>query len=129
MSAERQPFSALDAYEEIIDQLVTETSHGISERLVAETGIFSKAPERQKFNLFVQSLSTEQRGTLAEMLHAERTSAIHDVLAVFTWWATARDLAFTYRSEPMPIGFEGGLHLDYVGRLNDWQWPKNPLGR
>lgn len=129
MNGERQPSHAIDAYKEIIDQLVTETSHGVSERLVSEIGIFSKAPDQQKFNSFVQSLSIEQRTTLAEMLHRERTSAIHDVLAVFTWWATARDLAFQYRSESMPIGFEGGLHLDYVGRLNDWQWPKNATGR
>src|SRR5260370_41568954 len=51
--------------------------------LVIQQGIFSKAPAKQGFNAFVQSLSTEQRQMLAQMLHAERTAAIHDVSRLF----------------------------------------------
>ena len=42
------------------------------------------------------------------MLHAERIAAIHDVLAVLTWWMEAREAGCTFRGEAMPVGFEGG---------------------
>jgi hypothetical protein len=114
----------VDAYMAIIDQLVSETSHGVSERLVGEDGIWSKAPREDAANEFVRSLSTEQRRMLARMLHKERTGAIHDVLALLTWWILTRDIALTFRGEPMPTDLSGmGLHGDYVGRLADWEWP------
>lgn len=114
----------IDTYMAIIDQLVSETSHGVSERLVAEDGIWSRAPREDAANEFVRSLSTDQRRMLARMLHKERTGAIHDVLALLTWWILTQDVALTFRGEPMPTDLSGmGLHGDYVGRLADWQWP------
>ena len=61
---------------------------------------------------------------LARMLHAERVAAIHDVLAVLTWWIVARGVGFTFRGETMPIELSGeGLHGDYIGRVDNWEWP------
>jgi len=67
---------------------------------------------------------------LAEMIHRQRIAAIHDVLAVLSWWVTARNVAFTYRGEPMPVELsDAGLHGDYVGRLTGWEWPEDgPAG-
>ncbi len=116
----------VDVYKAIIDELATETSRGISERLVAQEGIFSKAPDHRAFNTFVQSLSTDQRQVLAQMLHIQRTGAIHDVLAVLSWWVGPGKVGFTFRGESMPVGLSGmGLHGDYVGRQNDWEWPSD----
>src|SRR5215813_9099664 len=70
------PATPIDAYKAIVDQLVTETSRGISERLVVEEGIFSKELDARALNACVQSLSVEQRRLLSEMLHCERISAI-----------------------------------------------------
>jgi hypothetical protein len=124
MSKKKQLSRPLDAYKAIVDQLVRETSHGVSETLVAQEGIFSKAPAEEVFNSFVHSLSPEQREMLAKMLHAERTAAIHDVLAVLSWWVEAGGLGFTFRGESMPVDLSGmGLHGDYVGRQHDWEWP------
>ena len=122
-SQDRRPATPVGAYKEIIDQLATETTQGISERLVLEQGIFSKAEGEQEPNLFVQSLSSEQRRILSQMLHAERTSAIGDVLATLEWWIVARGVGLTYRGEPMPVQFAEGMSADYVGRLDDWEWP------
>lgn len=61
---------------------MSETSRGISERLVVEKGIFGIAQDDQIFNSLVRSLTVEQRQLLAEMLHGERISAIGGVLAV-----------------------------------------------
>ncbi|MBZ5504070.1 MAG: hypothetical protein LAO78_01165 [Acidobacteriia bacterium] len=124
MPGERQPSRPIEAYKAIIDQLVTETSHGVNERLVREQGIFRGARDEQGIHAFVQSLTTEQRSTLAQMLQTERIGAIHDVLAVFTWWILARKVGLTFRGEAMPVELSGmGLHGDYIGRLGDWEWP------
>jgi hypothetical protein len=118
------PSRPIDAYKAIIDQLVTETSHGVSERLVAEEGFFSNAEGEESENSFVQSLSNDQRQVLSRMLHVERTSAIHDVLANLTWWITTHGVRLTFQGETMPVELSGmGLHGDYVGRLNGWEWP------
>jgi hypothetical protein len=126
MPEELEPTRPIDAYKAIIDQLVSKTSHGVSERLIAEQGIFSKAPAEQSFNAFVQSLSPEQRRMLARMLHTERIGAIHDVLAVLSWWVAVRKVGFSFRGESMPVELSGmGLHGDYIGRLDGWEWPKD----
>ena len=116
----------VDAYKAIIDQLVDETSQGVSENLVAEEGIFSKSPIQGAANAFVQSLSGDHRAILAKMLHAERTSAIHDVLSVLSWWTQSGGVGLTYWGEPMPTDLSGtGMHGDYVGRRFDWDWPND----
>jgi len=129
MTAEQRPSRPSDANKEIIDQLVTETSHGVNERLVVREGGFSETSDSRIFNPFLNALSNEQRQMLAQMLHAVRISAIHDVLADLTWWVDAGGVGFTFRGEPMSVGIEGGLHLDYIGRLNGWKWPKDDSPR
>jgi hypothetical protein len=119
------PSTPRDVYKAIIDQLVSETRAAGSSSRVAEKGIYSNAPDDQPYNVFIRSLSPEQRALLARMLLEERDGAIHDVLAALTWWMTARDVGFTFRGEPMPIELSGeGLHGDYIGRRDGWNWPK-----
>ena len=126
MCAKEQLSRPIEAYKAIIDQLAAETSQGVSEKLVAEQGIFSRAPDERVFNSFVQSLSAEQRELLAKILHAERTATIHDVLAVLSWWVQTGGLGFTFRGEAMPVDLSGmGLHGDYIGRRHDWEWPND----
>lgn len=119
------PATPREAYKAIIDQLVNETrTHGSSSN-VADRSIFSNAPAHREYNAFIRSLSPEQRALLASMLRDERDGAIHDVLATLTWWMTTRDVELTFRSEPMPIELSGeGLHGDYIGRRDGWEWPK-----
>ena len=117
--------SPLDVYKQIIDDLV-QRSPSLGARLVVEKGIFSKAPDLQPLNGLVQSLKPDQRAMLAQMLTHERSSAIHDVLAAITWWIDCCNVGLTYRGEPMPVQLSGmGLHGDYVGRRDDWEWPKH----
>jgi hypothetical protein len=121
-----EPTTPADAYKAIIDQLVNETSHGLSERLVRGSGIYSKAPSEEAANAFVRSLTPEQRNLLADMLRHERTGAIHDVLAVLSWWLSCGGVGLTFHGQPMPFELSDmGLHGDYVGRLDGWQWPKD----
>ena len=118
------PDTPLDAYKAIIDQLVHETRLSGPGSWLAEEGIFSNAPADQEYNAFIRSLSPEQRALLARMVNEARDDAIHDVLAALTWWMTAREVGLTFRGEQMPIELSGmGLHGDYVGRRDGWEWP------
>jgi hypothetical protein len=108
----------------MIDQLIDETRRFGSSRHVSESGLFSKAPAHREFNRFIESLSEEQREILARMLQEERDGAIHDVLAALSWWIDARGMGFTLNGKPMPVDLSGmGLHGDYVGRRDGWEWP------
>jgi len=119
-----EPESPIDVYKAIIDQLVDETLRLGAGHQVATNGIFSNAPDHMPFNTFIASLSKPQKQLLARMLQAERHSAIHDVLAALTWWIDCRDVGLTFKGEPMPLQLSGmGLHGDYVGRCDDWEWP------
>lgn len=124
-----EPSTSIEAYKAIIDQLVEETTPGLSERLLRESGIYSKSARLPAANEFVKSLTGEQRNLLAEMLHHERIGAIHGTLAVLTWWLVCREVGLTFRGQPMPFELSGeGLHGDYMGRLDGWQWPKERDG-
>jgi hypothetical protein len=129
MAEERVPANAapVDVYKAIIDECVDKTNNYGYHRFVAEFGFFSKAPSDRKFNEFIESLASDQTALLAEMLREERLSAIHDILAALSWWVTCQDVGLTYRGEPMPVALEGGgLHHDYIGRLDGWEWPDQP---
>jgi hypothetical protein len=120
------PITPLAAYKAIIDQLVGETRLFGSGSLVKERGIFSNAPAHSEFNEFIQSLSPKHRDLLANMLIEERDGAIHDVLALLTWWITSKGVDLTLNGEPLPADLSGmGMHGDYVGRREGWDWPES----
>src|SRR5437870_12600727 len=119
-----EPTTPIDVYKAIIDELVDVVRLSGSSGHVAERSFFSKAPAHARFNEFIRKLSPEDRALLSEMLQEERDEAIHDVLAALTWWITARDVGLTFRGDPMPVELSGvGLHGDYVGRRDGWEWP------
>jgi hypothetical protein len=124
-----EPTTPIEAYRAIIDQLVDEVRPSGSSEHVAEQSLFSMAPAHARFNEFIRKLSPEDRALLSEMLQEERDEAIHDVLAALTWWITARDVGLTFRGEPVPVELSGmGLHGDYVGRREGWDWPSSEEG-
>ena len=114
----------LDVYKHIMDTLVQETLVSPASAHVVESGHYSKAPDHRRFNDFIQSLSSAQRQSLAELLQEERDATIHDVLAVLSVWIDCHDVGLTYRGEEMPVDLSGmGLHGDYAGRRDGWEWP------
>ena len=130
MPENRQPSRRIDAYKAMIDQLVTETSQSVHERLIVDEGVWLKTRDEEAANALVRSLTDEQRRILGRMLHDERTGTIHDVLAVLTWWILTRGVGLTFRGEPMPVELSGqGLHGDYTGRLSGWEWPESDDSR
>ena len=113
-----------DVYKDIIDLLVSETSESVSANLVLK-GTYSKSSAAEPANEFVQSLSSEQRALLSDILRRERRSAIHDLLAVLSWYIDCHDVALTFRGEQMPVDlWDMGLHGDYISRLEGDGWPE-----
>ena len=56
------------------------------------------------------------------MLNDERMGAIHDALAVLTWWISSQGLGLTFLGESMPVEWSGaGLHGGYIGRRHGWE--------
>ncbi|MEQ8638681.1 DUF6547 family protein [Gimesia maris] len=118
------PQTALNVYRAIIDEFVSKTRHYGSSSRVADSGLFSNAPDHEKFNNFIETLTPSQRELLSEMLQEERDSAIHDILASLSEWIDCQDVGLTYQGKPMPVDLSGmGLHGDYVGRRDGWEWP------
>jgi hypothetical protein len=123
MSSSRRP---VDAYKALVDQLVNETTHSVTQQLVTERGYFLETADNAVFNKLVRALTPEQQRLLGDMLLQERCGAIHDVLAVLTDWVSIKGLAFTFQGQPMPVDLSGmGLHGNFVGRLDGWEWPDN----
>jgi hypothetical protein len=119
-----EPNTPLDVYKAIIDQLVGEIRVLGSASHVADRGIYSNAPAHREYNEFIRSISSQQKGQLSRMLREERDGTIHDVLAALTWWITARGVGLTFQGKAMPVELSGmGLHGDYAGRRDGWQWP------
>jgi hypothetical protein len=114
----------IETYKKIIDELVAH-SKSVHARLVREEARFSKASRSDEKNAFVNELTKEQRGVLADMLNDERAGAIHDVLATVTWWIRCRNVRLQHNGQEMPVDLSAmGLHGDFIGRLDDWEWPE-----
>ena len=124
-----EPNTPVNVYKALIDQLVDETRLLGSSAHVAKNGFFSKAPAHSEFNDFIKSLSPQERQLLSQMLQEERDSTIHDVLAALTWWVTAHEVDLVFKGKSMPIDLSGmGLHGDFVGRKDGWEWPERNDG-
>lgn len=120
------PSRPIDAYKALIDQLVNETSHSVTARIVVERDIFPETSANAVFNDLVRTLAPERRKLLGQMLNDERMGATHDALAVLTWWISSQGLGLTFLGESMPVELSGaGLHGDYIGRRDGWEWPND----
>jgi hypothetical protein len=112
------PSRPIDAYKQIIDQLVKESpSRGLH--------MYCNTMGKEHMDKFVRSLSAAQSAVLTDMLNEERSTAIYDVLAVLSWWNICHELAFTYHGQDMPVSLtdNDGLHGDYLERLDGYEWP------
>lgn len=92
MTTSPEPKTAIDTHKAIIDRLAQNSSRGLSERIVCESGTYFGAEGHVPFNASVTSLTPDQRELLATMLREERVGAIHNFLAELAWWLNCRDV-------------------------------------
>ncbi|MFT3686167.1 MAG: hypothetical protein QM783_14805 [Phycisphaerales bacterium] len=129
MSEAEEPSTPLEAYKAIIDHFVERSSSSVSARnielgSVPWIGAGPGEPEAKAVAEWTASLSEDQRRLLARLLRLERTESFHDALVSLEWWIACREVALTFRGEPMPVNFAEGMHCDFFGRLTGWEWPK-----
>ena len=117
----------MSTYQQIIDQLVVETRESsVYSKRASENAPFPVESEQFAFNDLLSSLTNQQRELLSRTLLEERNSAIHDVLAVLSWWMECRGVGLSLNDKPMQAALSGmGMHGDYMGRVNGWAWPEN----
>jgi hypothetical protein len=123
--------SAYEAYKEFIDTLVIDAkTRGEGVRLkkgekILPPSLVDKDADRITYSKFIESLDDVQQKLLINLLQEERIGAFHDLLAQLTWHIDCNGFGITFQGQPMPVGIEGGLHQDFIGRLDgDWQWPE-----
>ncbi|MCH9808579.1 MAG: hypothetical protein K0U74_12685 [Alphaproteobacteria bacterium] len=126
---------AAQAYKDFIDQAV-ETAckpgfygHWVSTngRLPVGRDILSKPrKENERFNRFVESLDTDQRLYVAQLLSKERQEAIHEVLANIEWLITADGFGLTKNGMELDTEIYWDITHDFAGRLAGQRWPDEP---
>lgn len=107
--------SAARAYRGFIDRVVLEV------RPAAALSATDANAER-----VLSGLDADGRSALAAVLQATRDSAIHDVLAELSWQLDTGRLELHSGVAAIDVDEVGsgmGLHGDFVGRLDGWQWP------
>lgn len=110
-------------YREIIDALVQMCRDGqgqIGARRARE-GIWNQnatadsIPDQHKINLFLKRLSSEDREILAGMLSQEVVTGVFETLKALE----------ESQVPPFEEGYEGSPFNDFIGRLDDWEWPES----
>lgn len=117
MSSENKP----EIYRKFIDSMVDMCRNGqgqIGANRVA-SGIWKKnananyIPEQHKINLLIQRLSLTEREVLAELLSDAVVTGVFETLNALE----------TFQISPFESGYEGSPFNDFIGRLDDWEWP------
>jgi hypothetical protein len=127
MPPKPEPSSPREAYKAVIDEFVADVTDSQRDHRLVDSGEYSPAAGHESANAFVRSLTKEQREVLAAILRDQRISAVASALSTLTWWVTCRNLAITFRDDPVPFGLtEEGFHGDFVARCEGWEWLDGP---
>lgn len=70
-------------------------------------------PEQHEINLLLSRLSPDDRRIVAGMLDHAFSGGLFEALKVLE----------QHKIEPFLDGYEGSPYHDYIGRLQDWEWP------
>ena len=110
-------------YREMIDTLVEMCHKGqgqIAARRVRE-GIWHREAspdvlsDYHKINLLLARLSVDDREIIASLLAQAVECGVFEALKVLEQYEVA----------PFETGYEGSPYNDFIGRLDDWEWPES----
>ncbi len=110
-------------YRTLIDALVRACDgqgQVAAERVVA--GIWNRfaenptldIPDQRAMNDLLQRLALEDRTVLATMMANVFVSGVHETLVVL----------YEHQVRPFDRAYEGTPFLDFIGRLDGWEWPE-----
>ena len=117
MSIEAKP----ELYQKFIDSLVDMCHNGQGQigSNRALKGIWNSnatseyIPEQHKINLLLERLSISDRQVLAKLLSDAVETGVFETLKALE----------EFQISPFESGYEGSPFNDFIGRLNDWDWP------
>jgi hypothetical protein len=72
-------------------------------------------PDQHRFNVLLARLPQQDRETIAEMLAQTYVGGAFAALSVLN----------DFKVAPFEDGYEGAAYNDFVGRLDNWPWPKS----
>ncbi|MDR2409979.1 MAG: hypothetical protein LBE13_17960 [Bacteroidales bacterium] len=136
MVTDNKKQSPYGAYKEFIDILVSDAlTGGMGMRIksglpVLPPILVDENAEVITYRKFVESLTESQLQLFVNLLRNERVGGYHDLLAQLTYHIDLNGFGMTFNGQPMPVGIEGGLHQDFIGRLDGgYKWRENPPNR
>jgi hypothetical protein len=110
-------------YRDVIDALVSMCRSGqgqIGARRARE-GVWNRnatadyLQDQHEINELLSRMSATDREALAKMLAWEVVTGVFETLKVLE----------QFQVPPFEDGYEGTPFNDFIGRLNDWEWPSN----
>ena len=110
-------------YKDFIDTLVKMSAKCSDEGVIRGQRVRWNDENSAVINGLLEKLDDRERNALADFLLGTYRSAVHDVLAELEWMRCCKDMTITVEGEILPLGAYEGLHCDYIGRLQDWEWP------
>jgi hypothetical protein len=117
MSNESKP----EMYRKFIDFLVDMCHNGqgqIGAKRVVK-GVWNQnatsdyIPEQHEVNLLLERLSISERKVIANLLCDQVVTGVFETLKALE----------TFQISPFESGYEGSPFNDFIGRLDDWEWP------
>ena len=119
MTKARKP----QVYRDFIDHLVDDCLNGqgqIGARRVRagvwnENATTGHIPDQHRINLLLAHMPAADREIVAELLAKAFEGGVFGTLVALEQFEIA----------PFESGYEGSPHNDFVGRLDDWEWPES----
>ncbi|HVS35283.1 MAG TPA: DUF6547 family protein [Gemmataceae bacterium] len=71
--------------------------------------------DQHEINVLISRMSAADREVLAKMLASEVVTGVFETLKVLE----------QFKVPPFEDGYEGSPFNDFIGRLDDWQWPQD----
>jgi len=111
-------------YREMIDELVNmvKTGQGQIGSNRAKEGIWNKNAKRDgilddqyEYNKLLKKLDQDERLVLARLLEEQVKTGVFETLKALE----------NKKIKPFDEGYEGSPFEDFIGRMNDWEWPDN----
>jgi hypothetical protein len=109
--------SSLEEYKSLIDKLVEASESMLASKLLSTF-------ENRQVPSELQSLTSEQKIAIAQLLNEAKSSGIHDALVVLSELQNLSNLKIEVNGHGLPTEpFGTELNFDYIARLEKEEWP------
>jgi len=109
-------------YRDVIDELVDMCHNGQGQigALRARDGVWNQnataddLSDQHEINVMLSRMSAADREILANMLASQVVTGVFETLKALE----------QFQVSPFEDGYEGSPFNDFIGRLDDWEWPE-----